>query len=259
MRVVLRIQIAGQEFDQAINVGTYMTFGRSSEAQCQINNDRISSLHCKFYFQRDSLQISDLNSKNGTYLNGIRIEKSELFLGDEIKIGDATLTIAEDKMDEESKKALTFPGKHKERMNYELKVDFSGARIQNQIFDHATLDKKENQTPAHAKEIAIRARLDGLFRISKEEIKQRYELKSNLAAAIDFVILIILGFLPILGQDYWIQMSFSGNTPLDPTMLLISAELATLSFFSFLNFKVSKFSVGEKMVGLEKIYLDQQK
>lgn len=76
-------------------VETTETFiGRDSK-KCQIvlNDSEVSSVHAVLRKTGNTLVIEDLNSSNGTLLNGQRINKSDLTNSDEIVIGSTTLTV----------------------------------------------------------------------------------------------------------------------------------------------------------------------
>jgi diguanylate cyclase (GGDEF)-like protein len=65
-----------------------MTIGRSSKADIKIDDGLISREHVKFKFlSKDKILIEDLASKNGTYINQVKIKKHTLLNGDRIKIG----------------------------------------------------------------------------------------------------------------------------------------------------------------------------
>jgi pSer/pThr/pTyr-binding forkhead associated (FHA) protein len=71
------------------------TVGRGSEASLCIDDDSISRSHCQIYLAPDeSLQVRDLGSTNGTYVNGERIRQHHsLFPGDELQIGSLTMKV----------------------------------------------------------------------------------------------------------------------------------------------------------------------
>ncbi|GEM_PF-3337785 len=48
------------------------------------DDDRISSRHCRFRFAGDGVFLNDLNSTNGTYVNGVRIENEYLLSDDDV-------------------------------------------------------------------------------------------------------------------------------------------------------------------------------
>src|SRR5688572_18232954 len=62
------------------------TIGRSTECSFVLDRTGISKHHLTITFDGDGYSIQDPGSKNGTYLNGIRIESSWLRHGDLIQI-----------------------------------------------------------------------------------------------------------------------------------------------------------------------------
>ena len=65
--------------------------GTASSADITLNNPFISRRHCQIRYQDESFYISDLGSKNGTYLNEMRLDPSEervLNDGDVISLAD---------------------------------------------------------------------------------------------------------------------------------------------------------------------------
>ena len=77
-----------------------ITLGRSSKCRVQINLPNVSRLHARITFQREEYGIEDLNSTNGTYVNGVRIKKCTLRSQDQIQIGAARLFFTEQKRPE---------------------------------------------------------------------------------------------------------------------------------------------------------------
>jgi hypothetical protein len=69
-----------------------VTIGRSAEANLQIADTLISRVHCVIRADDDKFVIHDLNSRNGTWVNGAKIKQVTLQLGDIIKVGDTWLT-----------------------------------------------------------------------------------------------------------------------------------------------------------------------
>ena len=67
-----------------------LSIGRSSgEADVQIDDRFASSVHCRLYSRGASYYVEDMNSTNGTFLNGSQLHgEAELHDLDEVKIGD---------------------------------------------------------------------------------------------------------------------------------------------------------------------------
>ncbi len=66
--------------------------GRSAEADVQIDEDGVSRRHAMLKRADDGkVEIVDLKSRNGTFVNGERVSRSALSDGDKIQIGDTTI------------------------------------------------------------------------------------------------------------------------------------------------------------------------
>jgi pSer/pThr/pTyr-binding forkhead associated (FHA) protein len=70
------------------------TIGRGLGNFIQIGDEHASQVHAQFRGAKSGMQIKDMGSSNGTYLNGEKLQ-AEIFQplndGDEIKIGDTAL------------------------------------------------------------------------------------------------------------------------------------------------------------------------
>ncbi len=68
--------------------------GRGREASIALDKDQgVSRLHAEIYQQTGALWIRDLKSMHGTKVNGISIDNKSLDPGDQIQVGETTLTI----------------------------------------------------------------------------------------------------------------------------------------------------------------------
>ena len=66
-----------------------LSIGRSTDADIRIEDRFASSIHARLYSRGASYYVEDMNSTNGTYLNGGRLEgEAELTDLDEVRIGD---------------------------------------------------------------------------------------------------------------------------------------------------------------------------
>jgi len=76
---------------QWIKVNNHCSIGNHKDNSIQLDNKYVSKEHCLIHKFDDKWCIQDLNSKNGTYLNGgIISEKHKLYDGDLIKIGNSS-------------------------------------------------------------------------------------------------------------------------------------------------------------------------
>ena len=68
--------------------GSLKTMGRAARADFIVDVALVSRLHCRFILDdRDRLDIEDLGSTNGTWVNGRKVDKAPLASGDKVKIG----------------------------------------------------------------------------------------------------------------------------------------------------------------------------
>lgn len=70
-----------------------ISIGRDSDNDIYINNLAISRYHARILYQDDKIFIEDLESSNGTYLNGKKISHTEINENDTILIGKYKLNI----------------------------------------------------------------------------------------------------------------------------------------------------------------------
>src|ERR1700730_9922373 len=76
-----------------VTTGGIKTVGRASRADFIVDRALVSRLHCRLEAVDDHLEVIDLSSTNGTYVNGKRIERSQLTNGDRLRVGRVELTV----------------------------------------------------------------------------------------------------------------------------------------------------------------------
>lgn len=74
--------------------GAVKTIGRSAGAQFIVDAPLVSRLHCQLTATADALQVKDLGSTNGTFVNGKRITASALRDGDRMTVGRVEFTVS---------------------------------------------------------------------------------------------------------------------------------------------------------------------
>ncbi len=70
-----------------------ITIGRGNDADISIPDKLSSRLHCGISFWNDAYFIRDFKSKNGTLVNGRRIDVIRLNAGDHIKVGNTIFSL----------------------------------------------------------------------------------------------------------------------------------------------------------------------
>lgn len=74
-------------------VGAIKTVGRAPRADLILDAALVSRLHCRLEAGRDVIDVTDLSSTNGTYVNGKRISRATLGNGDRLRVGRVELTV----------------------------------------------------------------------------------------------------------------------------------------------------------------------
>jgi pSer/pThr/pTyr-binding forkhead associated (FHA) protein len=77
-----------------MTAGKIKTVGRSTGAEFMVDAAMVSRLHCRLSAGATELQVDDLESTNGTFVNGQRINHSVLHAGDRLGIGRAELIVS---------------------------------------------------------------------------------------------------------------------------------------------------------------------
>ncbi len=75
--------------------------GKLSTNDFQLNDNSVSRQHCQFLKSKDGYKIVDLNSTNGTFVNGKKIKERVLKEEDNVTIGRTTLTFVAIKEEEQ--------------------------------------------------------------------------------------------------------------------------------------------------------------
>jgi pSer/pThr/pTyr-binding forkhead associated (FHA) protein len=79
--------------DLELPVGEFIV-GRSAECQLSVDDPLVSRTHARFAVRSDGVSVSDLGSRNGVLVNGVRIDGPRpLADGDKLVIGSQELTL----------------------------------------------------------------------------------------------------------------------------------------------------------------------
>ncbi|MGE0709900.1 MAG: protein kinase [Planctomycetota bacterium] len=81
--------------------GDTVTLGRSLQTDLSVDDLRVSRRHCRLEHGRYGVVLVDLQSANGTFLNGKRINTAVLRPGDHIQVGSADLEVQLDFSDDD--------------------------------------------------------------------------------------------------------------------------------------------------------------
>ncbi len=77
--------------------GTEVSIGRGVRNQIRVLDTEISRHHAVISYADGAFTLTDRNSSNGTFLNGLSISSHRLTIGDQIQIGRTTLLFSEER------------------------------------------------------------------------------------------------------------------------------------------------------------------
>lgn len=83
----LLVAIGGPFEGRRFKIDAVVTLGRSPVATVMIDDPEVSRLHARCAPVDGAFELEDLQSRNGTYVNGERISRHRLALGDKIRLG----------------------------------------------------------------------------------------------------------------------------------------------------------------------------
>lgn len=76
--------VSGKVFGRAFSLTTTMTVGRAPESTLRLDESGISRAHARLMPSEEGVQVEDLGSTNGTFVNGKRVLHAVARAGDEI-------------------------------------------------------------------------------------------------------------------------------------------------------------------------------
>lgn len=139
--------------------------GRSSKAGISIQDKKVSREHARVIFDNNMFFVEDLQSSNGTFVNGKRIEKEQVKDGDRIRIGKTELVFNDDDNDPLVGKVLK---------GYEIKFRLGqGSMGSVYLANQLTMDRN----------VAIKVLKKELA--SDEEFVRRFEQEAKLAGKLN--------------------------------------------------------------------------
>ncbi|MDF1700491.1 MAG: sigma 54-interacting transcriptional regulator [Planctomycetota bacterium] len=88
----LFVKSPGQEERVYDMVDGSVTIGRDPAAEIPVDDRTLSRRHCRVYAGADGWRVTDLGSRNGTFLNGSPILDDRLEAGDAVELGETKIT-----------------------------------------------------------------------------------------------------------------------------------------------------------------------
>lgn len=84
---------ADPPFTFRILPGSIKTIGRAPRADFVVDAALVSRLHCRLTAGATELEVVDLDSTNGTFINGERTDRARLKQGDRLGVGRVELLV----------------------------------------------------------------------------------------------------------------------------------------------------------------------
>lgn len=93
MWVLRTAEGAAPPFSYRILPGSIKTIGRAPGADFILDATLVSRLHCRLTAGAAELEVVDLDSTNGTFVNGRRVSRATLLTGDRLSVGAVELVV----------------------------------------------------------------------------------------------------------------------------------------------------------------------
>jgi transcriptional regulator with GAF, ATPase, and Fis domain len=70
-----------------------LTIGRALDNDIRLNSTQVSRYHCRIERGPEGVWLTDLGSANGTQVNGVRVDRRRLALGDRLQVGGVRIVL----------------------------------------------------------------------------------------------------------------------------------------------------------------------
>ena len=86
----------GGELTFRVSPGSIKTVGRGRRADFVLDAALVSRVHCRLEAGAEDLEVVDLESTNGTFVNDKRVTRARLATGDRLRVGRVELRVGLD-------------------------------------------------------------------------------------------------------------------------------------------------------------------
>ena len=93
MWILQSVAVDDNVFTFRLPPGAIKTVGRAPRADFVVDAALVSRLHCQLTAGDSTVEVVDLSSTNGTFVNDKRIKNATLSSGDRLRVGRIELTI----------------------------------------------------------------------------------------------------------------------------------------------------------------------
>ena len=223
----------------------HTTMGRSSKARVPIKDDLCSGIHCKFYLESDCVFVEDTGSKNGVFLNEIKVKKQRMYVGDEVRIGSSKIKIEDKKMSPDMIQEHT--SSHSNRKNGSITLELESFKEAKSRSSKKTQEQKD-----YVKKSKLYSGVESNNKASKKA-SQKLVLLERLALVIDLALTLFLVFGPLLYMNKDNKNFISGLIN-DPSQIIVGSNLIYSGiglglgvFFFTWNRNREKGTIGEQI------------
>ena len=97
MWILRSVNLGDPEKTFRILQGGVKTIGRATGADFILDAALVSRVHCRLTVSADgTLELKDLDSTNGTFVNGERVDTATIVSGDRLTVGRVELVVVDD-------------------------------------------------------------------------------------------------------------------------------------------------------------------
>jgi DNA-binding NtrC family response regulator len=88
------VVVSGSDVGRCLPIGPMpVTVGTAQLCHLRLSDPTVSRLHCQFAPSRDGFRLSDTGSKNGTFVDGVRVRDADLLGGATVRVGATVLRL----------------------------------------------------------------------------------------------------------------------------------------------------------------------
>lgn len=255
-------QAIGKPKKFKLNDGEFVVIGRDRDScQVPLADDMCSGQHCKVTLSNNCIYIEDMNSKNGIYLNGVRVIKQRMFKDDKIKMGDSVMYINAEKLSKEAETYLTYTGEYdRKNKGFTLELVAKSGNFTGVSKSMVNLSRKkasQNMIKRERQKAYARQRRSD---IKPKSSKEKVQVLEAVALGIDIFLSLVVFYIgiylgKILQGDIYTELS-KQYSEID---ILFSNEMFSFTLGSFiaaaivysLNRGNDSGSLGEKLLKLD--------
>ncbi len=260
MKVILRAKSPKNEI--LFEAGSmHVTVGRGEQSIIKLKDENCSRVHCKLYVEDNKLWIEDMASKNGTFVNGLSIKKTQLHLSDRILVGDTEIVIPSDKNTPQVVKALDLKTKKQQRDTKGLEIEDDEALTQVRLNPLSAVktpggsqsNKSKRQLQANA---MFKDSMAPRIKTEEDDPRLGQKWRFTIASMIDNCLLLVVMAIPPLA--FWSlgfkssskQESLLGVIEIKQVGIVAVSSLALALIAWFANTKNKGGTIGERVTGI---------